>query len=143
MRNRTLPRVLVAAGAVFVLAVGAIPAYLAPTDFQEAANLGTLFFLNAAGAAVAVTGILHGKPWGWGLGMFVTAGAFTMYSISRTIGLPMPAGDGPGWALKVEESGEAIGVVAITLQASYLLLVAYVARRYRVASARQRVLATS
>jgi hypothetical protein len=143
VRNVTLPRALVVAGAAFVLAVGAIHAYLAPTDFSEAAYLGTLFFLNAAGAAVAMIGILRGKVWGWGLGLFITAGAFTMYSISRTIGLPMPEEDGPGWALKVEEWGETIGLVAITLEAGYVLLVAYLTRRYRTASARQPVLATS
>jgi hypothetical protein len=142
MNAARLPRAFAAAAALFVLATGAIHLYLAPTDFEEAGYLGTLFFLNAAFAAIAVVGILRGKSWGYSLGLLITAGAFTMYSISRTVGLPMPDEGGAGWALKAEDWGETIGLVALTVEAAYVALIAYLARRYGVQVAR-RTLATA
>ena len=46
MSDVRLPRAFAAAAALFVLATGAIHLYLAPTDFEEAPYLGTLFFLT-------------------------------------------------------------------------------------------------
>lgn len=68
--------------------VGLIHLLEAPEYFQEAAYLGVLFLANALGAAVATWGIIRQLAWGWLLGVLVAAGAFIMYFISRTVGLP-------------------------------------------------------
>ena len=79
MNTQALSRTRTWAGLVLVLATGLIHGVEGPAHYHEAAYQGLLFFLNAAGALVAVRGIYRGeKLWGWTLGVLISAGALTL-----------------------------------------------------------------
>ena len=88
-----VPRWMVWAGIVLILATGLIHFVTAPDSFGETTYKGVLFVANGLGAIVAAVGIYRGmRTWGWGLGLLVAAGAFIAYALSRTVGLPdLPA----------------------------------------------------
>lgn len=77
---------LVGAGLIFVS--GMIHLFLTPDHFGEARYLGLLFIVNFAGAVVAAFGIYGGHRWGWVLGALVAGGAFVLYVVAGTVGLP-------------------------------------------------------
>ena len=93
MRQMVVPRWMVWAGIVLILATGLIHFVTAPDSFGETTYKGVLFVANGLGAIVAAVGIYRGmRTWGWGLGLIVAAGAFIAYALSRTVGLPdLPA----------------------------------------------------
>ena len=80
MNTQALSRTRTWAGLVLVLATGLIHGVEGPAHYHEAAYQGLLFFLNAAGALVAVRGIYRGeKLWGWTLGVLISAGCHFAY----------------------------------------------------------------
>src|SRR5579872_6418528 len=80
---------LIGAAIVLIVVTGLIHLVSGPDNFSDAAYKGILFLLNGVAAIVAAVGIYRGsKTWGWGLGLFVAAGAMIMYGVSRTIGMP-------------------------------------------------------
>src|SRR5260370_12872841 len=106
--------VLVGAAIVLILVTGLIHLVQGPGQFSEAAYVGVLFFLNAAGAALAAIGIYRGaKVWGWGLGLFVAGGALLMYVLSRTVGLP---------GLDVQKWFEPIGILSLVVEGLFVIL---------------------
>ncbi len=113
LRPRGRPALL-GAGAILLLA-GLIHLFLAPEHFEEATYLGLLFLANFAGAVVATVGMFRGHRWGWVLGALVAGGAYALYFISATVGLP---GVAEGHLL------EPLGLLAKAVEALFLLLCA-------------------
>ena len=109
MNTQALSRTRTWAGLVLVLATGLMHGVEGPAHYHEAAYQGLLFFLNAAGALVAVRGIYRGeKLWGWTLGVLISAGALTLYIVSHTIGLP---------GLEIDDEGfESLGVASLLVE---------------------------
>jgi hypothetical protein len=105
---------LLTAGAVLILAVGAIHAIEAPDHLEEQTYIGVLFVLNAIGALVAAIGIARDRRSGWLLGMLVAAGAFVAFVLSRTTGLPSYH----------EAEWEPLGLVSLIFEAAYVLVAA-------------------
>ena len=103
------------AGIVLILVTGLIHLIEGPEYFEEAGTfIGTSFFLNAAGAAVAAVGIFLGaKSWGWTLGAIVAAGAFVAYILSRTVGL---------FGFYDEHFFEPLGIVSLVIEAVYVII---------------------
>ncbi|HEX2915220.1 MAG TPA: hypothetical protein VH186_30930 [Chloroflexia bacterium] len=76
-------------GIITVLLTGLIHAIETPEHFEASAYIGILFILNVVGSIIAAVGIWQERfDWGWSLGLLITAGAFIMFIISRTVGLP-------------------------------------------------------
>jgi len=122
MNTQALSRTRTWAGLVLVLATGLMHGVEGPAHYHEAAYQGLLFFLNAAGALVAVRGIYRGeKLWGWTLGVLISAGALTLYIVSHTIGLP---------GLEIaDEWFEPLGVASLLVEGLYVLVYASVMTR--------------
>jgi hypothetical protein len=122
MNTQALSRTRTWAGLVLVLATGLIHGVEGPAHYHEAAYQGLLFFLNAAGALVAVRGIYRGeKLWGWTLGVLISAGALTLYIVSHTIGLP---------GLEIDDEWfEPLGVASLLVEGLYVLVYASVMTR--------------
>ena len=71
-----------------------------------------LYLANFFGALLAAIGIYRGSRWGWSLGALLSGGAFVMYVISRTVGLP---------GLPVEaEWLEPLGVLSLLVEALFI-----------------------
>jgi len=122
MRTTITPKILTWAGIILVLATGLIHLIEGPENYEEMAYKGILFFLSAAGALVAAAGIYRGaKLWGWTLGLAITAGALSLYIVSRTVGLPLMEVD--------DEWLEPLGVAAMAVESLYILVYAYVMTR--------------
>ena len=118
---------LVGAAIVAIVVTGLIHLVQGPEPYAEAPYVGILFYLNAAGAAIAAYGIYRGvKSWGWGLGIFMAAGAIVMFVISRTVGLP---------GMDVQDWGEPIGLLSLIVEALFVVLGVYYLRRYATAPA--------
>ena len=107
---------LALAGAGSILVAGLIHLVLIPEHFEEARYLGWLFLANFVGAALAAFGIYRGQRWGWLLGASVAGGAFVLYFISRTVGLP---------GMEVESLFEPLGVLSKAAEALFLVLCAF------------------
>jgi hypothetical protein len=107
---------LALAGAGSILVAGLIHLVLIPEHFEEARYLGWLFLANFVGAALAAFGIYRGQWWGWLLGASVAGGAFVMYFISRTVGLP---------GMEVESLFEPLGVLSKAAEALFLVLCSF------------------
>src|SRR5215210_5797155 len=99
-----------------ILVAGLIHLILTPEHFEEATYLGLLFIANFAGAAVAAFGIFRGHRWGWVLGLLVAGGAYILYFVSATVGLP-----------GVEEGHllEPAGILAKVVEALFLVICAF------------------
>ena len=104
-------------GVASILVAGLIHLILTPEHFEEATYLGLLFIANFAGAAVAAFGIFRGQRWGWVLGALVAGGAYVLYIVSGTVGLP---------GMEPESLLEPIGVAAKAVEALFLVLCAFV-----------------
>ncbi len=100
-------------GAGLILASGLIHLLLTREHFEEATYLGLLFLADFAGAAVAAFGIYRRYRWGWLLGALVAAGAFTLYVLSETGGLPGVEG---------HHTLEPLGLITKMLEALFLAL---------------------
>ena len=122
MNTHTLSRIRTWSGIMLVLATGLMHGVEGPAHYHEATYQGILFFLNAAGALVAARGIYRGaKLWGWTLGALISAGALTLYIVSRTIGLP---------GLEVDDEWfEPLGVASLLVEGLYVLVYASVMTR--------------
>jgi hypothetical protein len=86
--GRPIPRALISAGVLLIVACGLIHLIGAPEHLAEATYIGALFVISAAAALVAALGIYRNTLWGWLLGVFVAGSAFIMFVVSRLIGLP-------------------------------------------------------
>jgi hypothetical protein len=126
--------VLTLVGAGLILLAGLIHLVLTLEHLEEATYLGLLFLANFAGAAVAAFAILRRYQWGWVLGALVAGGAYALYFINATIGLP-----------GVEEGHllEPLGLLAKAVEALFLLLCAIVLTRSLAARGRWAVLAAT
>jgi hypothetical protein len=104
---------------VVVLGMGVIHLVLAPQEFEETPYVGILFVAHSLAALIAAIGIYRGaRIWGWGLGLFIAAGAVIGYVISRTVGLP---------GMEIEEWFQPLGMLALVLELSFVVL--YLRRR--------------
>ncbi len=79
------------AGIVLIVATGLIHLITTPHHFEAATYMGWLFLANFLGSLVAAVGIYREALWGWLLGVLIAGGAFVLFLISRTIGLPEAA----------------------------------------------------
>jgi hypothetical protein len=107
--------VLTLVGAGLILMAGLIHLFLTPEHLEEATYLGLVFLANFVGAAVAAFGIFRGHRWGWVLGALVAGGAYALYFVNATVGLP-----------GVEEGHllEPLGLLAKAVEALFLLVCA-------------------
>jgi hypothetical protein len=121
-------------GAGLILLAGLIHLVLTPEHLEEATYLGLLFLANFVGAAVATFGILRGHRWGWVLGALVAGGAYVLYFINATVGLP-----------GVEEGHliEPLGLLAKAVEALFLLVCAIALTNRLAARGRWAVLAAT
>jgi len=113
--SRTAPSVITWTGIALIVITGLIHAIDAPSSYGDAPYKGILFVLNALGAIVAAYGIWRGERWGWALGIVVAGGAFVMYVISRTVGLPQ---------LPVDDWGEPIGIASLIVEVAFVVIAA-------------------
>ena len=88
MSNITVRRILKPVAILLIIVVGLIHLYGAPQHYRAAPYLGVLFVANFIGALVAAVGLYRDMLWGWLLGALIAGGAFVMYVISRSVGLP-------------------------------------------------------
>ncbi len=98
-------------GAGLILASGLIHLFLTREHFEEATYLGLLFLVDFAGAVVAAFGVYREYQWGWVLGALVAAGAFTLYIVAGTGGLP---------GVDEHHALEPLGLVTKTVEALFL-----------------------
>ena len=102
------------AGIALLLIVGFIHFIDAPSSFGDATYKGLLFIANGVAACVAAWGIYrNSRTWGWTLGLLVAAGAFIMYIISRTVGLP---------GIDVDTWAEPLGTLSLIAEGLFTLL---------------------
>ncbi len=112
MDSGALSKKVMWAGIILILLTGLIHAIDAPSSFGDATYKGLLFVANALGALVAAIGIYRGsRSWGWALGLLVAGGAFVMYIVSRTVGLP---------GLKPDDWLEPLGVASLIIEALFV-----------------------
>lgn len=115
MKSLTKTEMWIAIAMVFLM--GLIHLYIAPGEYGEAPYLGIMFIVHSILSVVAAIGIYRGAQlWGWGLAIFLTAGAFAGYVISRTVGLP---------GMEVEEWGQPTGIAALILEAAFAMLILF------------------
>jgi len=98
-------------GAGLILTSGLIHLFLTREHFEEATYLGLLFLADFAGATVAAFGVYRGSRWGWVLGALVAAGAFMLYVVAGTGGLP---------GVDEHHALEPLGLVTKTVEALFL-----------------------
>jgi hypothetical protein len=122
MKKPEIPQLFVGAAIVLIIVTGLIHFADAPDNFTEVAYKGVLFIANGIAAIVAAWGIYRHEHWGWVLGALVAGGAFVMYIISRTIGLPVIGVD-DAWF-------EPMGVVAMLVEGAFVVLAAISLTRY-------------
>lgn len=105
------------AGVTLIAATGLIHLIEAPEYFGLAMYLGVAFLLNTVGALVAAVGIHRNRiGWGWLLGLLVAAGAFVMYVVSRTVGLP---------GLPETKWGEPMGIPSLVVEGMFTIFAIY------------------
>jgi roadblock/LC7 domain-containing protein len=133
-RDRRAREALALAGAGLILGAGLIHLVLTPEHLKEAPYLGLLFLADFLVAATAAFGILRGRRWGWALGALVAGGAYALYFVNGTVGLP-----------GVEEGHliEAVGLFAKTVEALFLVLCAFALARGLAPRGRWAVLAAT
>ena len=103
-------------GTGLILLAGLIHLILTPEHLEEAPYLGLLFLADFAGAAAAALGIFRRQRWGWVLGALVAGGAYALYFINGTIGLP---GVDEGHLI------EPLGLFAKVVEAVFLVICAF------------------
>ena len=105
------------AGILLIVVVGLIHLIEAPEYLEEATYVGVRFLIIFLLAAVSAFGIYRGMRWGWLLGLLVAGGAFIMYVLSRTIGLP-------GLEDEVGEWLEPAGILSLIVEGLFIALYA-------------------
>ena len=108
------------AGILLIVVVGLIHLIEAPEYLEEATYVGVLFLINVLLAFVSVLGIYRGTRWGWVLGVLVAGGAFVMYVVSRSLGLPGLEEDVGNWL-------EPAGILSLIVEGLFVLLYAVTA----------------
>ncbi len=106
-------------GIVLIVLVGLLHAFEAPEYFAKATSIGVLFVLNALGALVAAYGIWRSERWGWWLGALVAGGAFVLYTISRSSGMP---------GFHATEWAKPTGLLSLLLEALFIIWTLWAAR---------------
>lgn len=108
------------AGITLILITGLVHFAGVSDSFEEAPYKGVLFALNGIGTIIAAVGIFrHVKSWGWGLGLFIAAGAFLAYVASRTVGMPQLPAEPDAWL-------EPAGVISLVAEGLFTLLALWV-----------------
>jgi hypothetical protein len=110
MKSKLLPIIAIA----LILEIGLIHLINAQGEYEEAAYMGYLFAVNFFGALIAAGGIYRQHQWGWMLGLLIVCGSIAGYAWSRTLGMP---------GMDVEEWLTPFGIVALLLEAAFILLV--------------------
>jgi hypothetical protein len=105
---------------LLIVVVGLIHLIEAPEYLEEATYVGVLFLINVLLAFVSAFGIYRGTRWGWMLGVLVAGGAFVMYVVSRTLGLPGLEEDVGNWL-------EPAGILSLIVEGLFVLLYAVTA----------------
>lgn len=100
--------------ATLIALTGIIHFIDAPGSFDDATYKGVLFILNGIFALVAAYGVYRGKTWGWLVGLAVAGGAFVMYIVSRTLGLPGIGVD--------DEWFEPLGVMSLIVEFTFVVM---------------------
>ena len=120
-------RILKPAAILLIMAVGLIHLIGAPQHFRAAPYLGVVFVANFIGALVAAVGLYRDVLWGWLLGALIAGGAFVMYLISRSIGLP-------GYEQAVGRWFGPLGVLSLVVEALFIavFLLGLIARRNQI-----------
>lgn len=114
--DRTIPRAIVWAGIISILATGLIHFINAPDSFRDIPYKGVLFVFNGLGALVSAVGIYRGeRTWGWMLGALIASSALLGYIASRTIGMPGLPAEPDKWL-------EPMGVASMAAEALFLVL---------------------
>ena len=113
-RTRIVSAPLMWVGIALIAITGIIHLLGVPEYYEKAAYVGVLFVLNVIGAAVSAYGIYRHERWGWLLGILVAGGAFLMFIVSRTVGLP--AFDEHEW--------EPAGLFSLLIEAGYVIAAA-------------------
>jgi hypothetical protein len=119
-RNLRARRSIALAGAGLILGAGLMHLALTPEHLEQAPYLGFLFLAEFVGATTAAFGIFRGRRWGWALGALVAGGAYALYFVNGTVGLP---GVGEGHLI------EPLGLLAKTVETLFLLLCAFTLTR--------------
>ena len=103
-------------GIVLIIVTGLIHFIDAPDSFEEAAYKGWLFIANGIGALVAAGCIYRSKnTTGWNLGLFIAVGSLILYSLSRTVGLPLIPAEPDEWL-------EPLGVASLIAEGLFVLV---------------------
>jgi hypothetical protein len=105
------------AGILLIVVVGIIHLIEAPEHLEEATYIGVLFLINVLFAFVSAFGIYRGAQWGWVLGVLVAGGAFVMYVVSRSFGLPGLDEDVGNWL-------EPAGILSLIVEGVFVLVYA-------------------
>ncbi len=100
-------------GIPLILIIGLIHVIDAPDSFNDAAYKGCLFYVNGVGALIAACGIYRKHSWGWNLGLFIAAGSFIGYVVSRTVGLPQIPAEPDAWL-------EPLGVASLVAEGLFV-----------------------
>jgi hypothetical protein len=108
------------AGILLIVVVGLIHLFKAPAYLAAAPYVGVAFLVNVLLAFVSAFGIYRGMRWGWLLGIVVAGGAFVLYVVSRTIGLP-------GLEDDVGEWFDPAGILALIVEVLFIGLYAITA----------------
>jgi hypothetical protein len=99
---------------VVIFEIGLLHLMMAQGEYEEAAYMGYLFAANFFGALIAAYAIYRKQVWGWLFGLAIVAASLAGYAWSRTLGMP---------GMNVEEWFTPYGVVAMSLEAGFVLLV--------------------
>ena len=102
-------------GVVLIAFVGAIHLILSPEHFKAATYIGVFFLASIGASLVAAANISRDSIWGWVLGFLTVGGAFTVYILSRLITFPRFSEATSKW-------GEPIGILALIVEAAFVLL---------------------
>jgi hypothetical protein len=99
---------------IVIIEIGLLHITTAQKEYNQVAYMGYLFAANFFGALIAAFGIYHKQLWGWMLGLVISIGSIAGYIWSRTLGMPH---------MNIEEWFTPYGVVSISLEAIFILLV--------------------
>ena len=75
------------------------------------------YYAVEVGAAITMAFLIRQKALGWVLGLFVSAGPFISYVLSRSVGLPGDSGDIGNW-------GYTLGTVSLIVEGALFVLCA-------------------
>lgn len=108
---------------VLIIQTGVLHFMEAQGWYIEAPYMGYVFMANVLASLLSAYGIYRKRAWGWALGAFVAGASIAGYIWSRTLGLP---------GTVVEEWFNPVGLVALTVEGLFLLLLVW--RPWRIAT---------